>query len=205
MTYTCPSILKIIPSWRLRSRVWEFLIRGRLGSCGKRVNLPISGSYTLESLHLGNDIEIGSRPTFWAPRSRIVIGDKVIMGPEVVIMGGDHNTGVFGRFLPDIALSENRASDDADVVLEKDIWIGARAIILKGVRIGRGAVVGAGAVVTRSVPPYSIAAGNPARPRRMRGTLDEIMAHEAALYAPADQLTRAQIEAATAACATASK
>lgn len=55
-----------------------------------------------------------------------------------------------------------------EVVIEDDVWIGAHATILKGVRIGRGAVVGAGAVVTRSVPEYSVVAGVPAEIKRSR-------------------------------------
>ncbi|MEV7663036.1 DapH/DapD/GlmU-related protein [Paenarthrobacter sp. NPDC089316] len=50
-----------------------------------------------------------------------------------------------------------------EVVIEDDVWIGARAIILPGVRVGRGSVVAAAAVVTKSVPPFSVVAGNPAR------------------------------------------
>jgi acetyltransferase-like isoleucine patch superfamily enzyme len=49
------------------------------------------------------------------------------------------------------------------IVIEDDVFIGARAIILKGVTIGKGCVVGAGAVVAKSVPPYSVVVGNPAK------------------------------------------
>jgi acetyltransferase-like isoleucine patch superfamily enzyme len=49
------------------------------------------------------------------------------------------------------------------VVIEDDVWIGFNAIILKGVRIGRGSIVGAGAVVTRTMPAFSLIAGNPAK------------------------------------------
>jgi acetyltransferase-like isoleucine patch superfamily enzyme len=49
------------------------------------------------------------------------------------------------------------------VIIEDDVWIGTRCMILKGVTIGRGSVVGAGSVVRRDVPPYSLMAGNPAR------------------------------------------
>ena len=54
-------------------------------------------------------------------------------------------------------------SDLAPVIIEDDVWIGARAIILPGVIIGKGSVIGAGAVVAKSIPPYSVAVGNPAR------------------------------------------
>lgn len=55
-----------------------------------------------------------------------------------------------------------------ETIIDHDVWIGSRAIILQGVRIGTGAVIGAGAVVTKDVPPYAIVAGNPAKVIRFR-------------------------------------
>ena len=54
----------------------------------------------------------------------------------------------------------------APVVIEDDVWLGTNAVVLPGVRVGRGAIVGAGAVVTRDVPPFTVVAGAPARPIR---------------------------------------
>jgi maltose O-acetyltransferase len=54
------------------------------------------------------------------------------------------------------------------ITIEKDVWIGAQAVILPGVTVGEGAVVGAGAVVTKDVPPFAIIGGAPARIIRMR-------------------------------------
>ena len=89
---------------------------------------------------------------------------------------------------------ENLPSDDRDVILEDDIWVGVRAVILKGVKVGRGAVIGAGAVVTKPVPPYCVVAGNPARPLKLRGSVEEILAHERSLYPPEARLNREAIE-----------
>lgn len=57
--------------------------------------------------------------------------------------------------LPDVA--------DSPIVIEDDVWIGFNAVILKGVRVGRGAVVGAATLIAKDVPPYSLMVGNPAR------------------------------------------
>lgn len=68
---------------------------------------------------------------------------------------------------------------DATLVIEDDVWIGHNVMILPGCKfIGRGAIVGAGAVVTRNVPPYTIVAGNPARPLRARFATDLVQALE---------------------------
>ena len=69
----------------------------------------------------------------------------------------------------------------APITIEDDVWIGAHSIILKGVTIGRGSVVAAGAVVTKSFPPYSIIGGVPAKLLKMRFTEEEIKKHEEAL------------------------
>ncbi len=78
----------------------------------------------------------------------------------------------------DISNKEKNAHDDQDIVVEDDVWIGARAIILKGVTIGKGSIVGAGAVVTKTIPPYSIVGGIPAKVLRFRFSKEEIVKHE---------------------------
>ena len=73
------------------------------------------------------------------------------------------------QFLPKaLTNASNDYGKFLETVVEADVWIGQGAIIKSGVRIGVGSVVGAGSVVTRDVPPYTISAGNPARPIRKR-------------------------------------
>jgi acetyltransferase-like isoleucine patch superfamily enzyme len=184
-------------SWSrgFRQTFWFWRIRPKLGACGERVFLPRTGSYHLPRLFLGSDIEIGMRPILWAVRSKIVFGDQVMCGPEIVIMAGDHNVRPQGKFMKELGEPEKEQGNDLDVIIEGDVWIGTRAVILKGVHIGRGAVVGAGSVVRRRVPPYSLVSGNPARPHGMRGTLEQILAHEAKLYPPEKRLPRSTLEA----------
>jgi maltose O-acetyltransferase len=111
-----------------------------------------------------------------------------MFGPQVAVIGGRHNTSVVGRFMIDV--TEKRPEDDLGVVIQDDVWVGARAIILRGVVIGRGSIVGAGALVTKSVPPYAIVVGVPARVVRFRWDVETILEHEAALYPPEKRLTR---------------
>lgn len=81
----------------------------------------------------------------------ISIGDNALIGDETVILDNDYH-GV-----------ANSPAKAAAVTIESDVWLGTRVIVLRGVTIGRGSVVGAGAVVTRSIPPFSFAAGVPAK------------------------------------------
>ena len=89
---------------------------------------------------------------------------------------------------------EKRPQDDLGVEIGDDVWVGTRAIVLHGVTIGRGAVVAAGAVVTRSVPPYAVVAGVPARVVGFRFTIDEVIEHEVRLYPLPDRLSREALE-----------
>ena len=86
------------------------------------------------------------------------VGKDVMMGPYVVIVGDSHR---FSR--TDIPMRLQGTKEYQPVRIDDDVWIGARAIILPGLKIGRGAIIGSGAVVTKDVPPYAICVGNPAR------------------------------------------
>lgn len=107
-----------------------------------------------KNIALGSHIYIGPRAVFLAAKAKILIGDYVMFGPEVMIITGNHRTDVVGEYMYNIR--EKLPENDQDVVIEKDCWIGARSILLKGVTIGEGSVIAAGAVVLKDVPPYSI-------------------------------------------------
>ena len=85
------------------------------------------------------------------------------MGPEVVIFTSNHE---FTR--TDIPIIEQGNAPVKPVVIGDDCWIGQRAMIMRGVHIGDGCVIGAGAVVTKDIPPYSVAGGVSARVLKSR-------------------------------------
>ena len=94
-----------------------------------------------------------------------------MIGPHCYITDGDHST--------KLGLSvQAQPMRKAPVVLEDEVWIGSHVVILPGVRIGHGAVIGAGSVVTRSIPANAIACGVPARVMRMRDETLEPAARE---------------------------
>jgi acetyltransferase-like isoleucine patch superfamily enzyme len=85
----------------------------------------------------------------------ITIGDDVLIGPKTVIWGRDHG---MSKHKPIYTQGHVKAP----ILIGNDVWIGANVTILKGVIIEDGAVIGAGSVVTKSIPSYAIATGNPA-------------------------------------------
>ena len=77
---------------------------------------------------------------------------------------------------------------DRDVIVDEDVWMGARVSLLSGVHIGRGAEIGTGAVVRGSIPPYAVVIGNPAKVVGFRFTPEEIIEHEKILYPESERL-----------------
>ena len=158
------------------------LYANRFAKHGVNFSFDPWGKYSYASIFVGDDVTLGDGACLIATRSRITIGSHVMFGPEVVVRGGNHRFDLVGRWMKEVRDTEKRPEDDPGVVIEDDVWVGTRAIILAGVRVGRGSIVGAGAVVTHSVPPYAIVAGNPARVLRYRWDLDTILRHESLLY-----------------------
>ena len=136
--------------------------------CGKNVIIGKNSALTYRNISVGNHVSIGRNAEFMCTRAKIIIGDHVMFGPHVFMITGGHRTDIKGRYMDEIGNDEKRPEDDRDIVLEGDNWIGANAVILKGVTVGKGAVVAAGAVVTKDVPPYSIVGGVPADVIKMR-------------------------------------
>jgi acetyltransferase-like isoleucine patch superfamily enzyme len=103
----------------------------------------------------------------------VQIGDNVMFGSRVTIMGGDHNFSVVGESMRFV----KSGGRNIPVVIEKDVWIGSNVTILKGVTISEGTVIGAGSIVTKSQPPYSICVGNPCKPLKLRFSEGDLEKH----------------------------
>lgn len=124
--------------------------------CGQRINVERGANfYTGWEIELGDDSSLGV--DCMIPYN-LKVGKDVMMGPYVVIIGDSHQ---FSR--TDMPMRLQGENEYPPVRIEDDVWIGARAIILPGLKIGKGAIIGAGSVVTKDVPPYAICVGNPAR------------------------------------------
>ncbi len=83
---------------------------------------------------------------------------------------------------------------DKDVIVEEDVWIGINVTLLAGVTIGRGTSIAAGAVVSKSMPPYCICGGVPAKLIKFYWTIDQIIEHETALYPESERYSREQLQ-----------
>lgn len=130
-----------------------------LAKCGRNVNIEKQAEFP-SSVELGDNSGIGIRAQL---NGKVVIGKNVMMGPDVCIFARNH---AYSR--TDITMDRQGFAPEKPVIIEDDVWIGAKVIILPGVHIGTGAVIGAGAVVTKNVPDYAVVGGNPAHIIKMR-------------------------------------
>lgn len=138
------------------------LCRCMFDKCGRNVNVERGASFgDGRGISIGSNSGIGINALV-NPSGGIVIGDDVMMGEDVVILTENHR---FDDVSRPMRLQGYQASP---VVIEDDVWIGLRAIILAGVRIGRSSVIAAGAVVANDIPAYSIAGGVPAKVIKQR-------------------------------------
>lgn len=137
---------------KLRNAFYENTMRG---GCAGIHTLPNVAIYYPQNVQLGKCVFLNRGAYIVAPE-KIYFGDNVLVGPFVVINSGNH------RYLDSSRLIRSQGHKLAPIHVEDDVWIGAHAVIMPGVKLGRGCVVAAGAVVTKSVDPNTVVAGVPA-------------------------------------------
>lgn len=174
-------VLKTLRRVRTALKVFgkkRFLIYGKGLHLGANVRL-----WAPDKLQIGDYVYIGKDTLI---ECNAVIGNHCLIANRVAFVGRhDHDfrrLGIPVRLSPWIGdLAHSSAVRREEVIVSDDVWIGFSAILLTGITVGRGAIVAAGAVVTKDVEPYAIVAGNPASQVGVRFATDEIRRHEEAL------------------------
>lgn len=138
-------------------RYW--MVKNFIEKCGSNVNIE-HGAWFNPELQIGDNSGIGMNCRV---SGRTYIGNDVMMGPDCIMYSYSHEHGSI-----DVSMCKQGFEEETPVHIGNDVWIGARVIILPGVKIGNHAIVGAGAIVTKDVPDYAIVGGNPAKIIRMR-------------------------------------
>ncbi len=140
-------------------------LRPFLGSCGHDVAIEKGCKLSNpKSIHIGNHVYINYECVLGATqKAELIIGNFVMFGPRCFLITA---TNQYDNWKMPIKIAQQKTY--APIVIEDDVWLGAMVIVLPGVRIGRGAIVGAGAVVTKDVPPYAIVGGVPAKVLKYR-------------------------------------
>lgn len=176
-------LLEILRAWRnkigLLSAIRKNIVVGK--------NLHVGPGSVIEAplqLEIGNDVYVGKYCTIECDG---YIGDNVLIANNVGLIGRyDHDFSILGvpvRQSPWIGHDNYKGrGKDLKVYIEEDVWIGYGAIVLTGVKIGKGAIIAAGSVVSRDVPAYGIAVGNPAQVKKYRFSQEQAIKHEELLH-----------------------
>jgi galactoside O-acetyltransferase len=167
---------------KIRSLYWALRFRQpRLVNIGRGLVVTAPGNITMgkginilqntflyadskSPISIGNRTCINSNVTIdSADGGEIVIGDDVLIGPNVILRASDHN--YQNKEIP----INQQGHSGGKIIIQDDVWIAANVVIVSNVTVGRGAVIGAGSVVTKNVPEYVLAAGVPAKVIKARG------------------------------------
>lgn len=139
----------------------SFLCKHIFDEVGTNVNIEKNVFFGAgRNISIGDNSGIGINARIQGP---LTIGKDVMMGPEVIIYTRGHNYSDISK-----PMMTQGDSEPLKVTIEDDVWIGARAVILPGVTIGKGSIIGACALVSKDVKPYSIVGGVPAKVIKMR-------------------------------------
>lgn len=166
------------------------------GRKGKNAKVYIPASIVNpKNLYMEENVSIGPDAVIYCPLTKVYIKRNSYSGPRLFISTGNHylKKGAFSRLLTDDDKVKDGVILNHDVCIDEDVWLGANVSVLCR-RINRGAVAAAGAVLTKDVPPYAVMGGVPAKVIKFRFTIDEILEHEATLYAPSERFTREELE-----------
>lgn len=169
------------------------LDRSKFGYCADDVYLcpPLTFSnpknvFLYKHTNLKNAIIFSNNAKFiMEPYADVGEGLRVSTGNHAMEVGKMHNT---------IRDEEKPNGLDKDIIIESDAWLGRNVTLLSGVRVGRGSVVGAGAVVTKDIPPYTVCVGVPAKPIKFKWSIEEILRHENLLYEANERYSKEQLE-----------
>ena len=178
-------------------RVWEWLMTRLYHQHFKHIHKTARIWYTVDvynpdNIYLDEYTNIDGGAIIMNDRAKLIMKKNSGAAIGLLVITGNHMS-VVGKNLKQVTDVIKEELDinhemDKDVVVEEDVWIGARVTLLSGAHLGRGCEVGSGSVVRSSVPPYSVVMGNPCKVVGFRFTPEEIIEHEKVQYEESERL-----------------
>lgn len=163
----------------------------KFGHFGKDARIGIPADLKKpRNIYLYDFARIGCRSTIMTMgNSKFIMKQGCLTAEGLVVVTSNHHQHI-GQFLS----GKNDDNVYKDIIVEEDVWIGINVTLLSGAHIGRGAIIGACSVVTKEIPPYAIAVGNPAKVVKFKWTVDDIIEHEKLLYDENERIPREVLE-----------
>lgn len=163
----------------------------KLGYFGKNASLGIPTDLkNPKNIYLYDFARIGRRSTIMTMGdSKFIMKKGCLTAEGLTVVTSNHHQHI-GKFLS----GGNEDNVYKDIIVEEDVWIGINVTLLSGAHVGRGAIIGACSVVTKEIPPYAIAVGNPAKVIKFKWSIEEIMEHERLLYPENERYSREQLD-----------
>lgn len=164
----------------------------KYATAGKHCDLGFEQTTVPQNVYLEDYCRIQNHLNFISYRGKLRIKKYAAIGAGCIIIPGDHVPTVG---VPQYLAGKLHINDvDGEIVVGEDAWVGAGTILLSHCQIGRGAVVAAGAVVSKPIPPYAVVAGVPAKIIATRFTIEQILEHEKQLYPIEERMSREELE-----------
>lgn len=179
--------------------IWQGIINKcklkniHFGYMGKGVQFAFPSTISNPSqVYLHDYSRLQSRHTIYNYTGKFVLKEYSGASVDLLVVTGNHTPTVG---IPQYLLALSHINDiEKDVIVDEDVWIGARVTLLAGAHIGRGAVIGANSLVNKEIPPYSVVVGSPARIIAAKFTIDQILEHERILYPENKRFTKQYLE-----------
>ena len=185
-------VAKLRLFWRWLNK--NFLLRSELGSCGGNTILQYPFNvYSPKDFFVSENVKVSSGlHIINAPGERVYIKRNTSLAANCTIVTNSHRSTVS---VPDFLLGPSHINDkSSSVIINEDVWVGVNVTILAGVELGRGCIVSANSLVTKSVPPYALVVGAPAKIVKVKFSIDQILAHEKTLYPEKERFSREDLE-----------
>lgn len=169
---------KIFPKWRNKD----------FGHIGRGCIISKNSTLIPRNMFLDDFVIIQGGCNFVSYKGKLVIKKYSVISTSCIIVPSGHIPTVGVPFY--CSTLTHIGDDNHTLVIEEDVWVGAGCILLPKSKIGRGAIIGAGSVVTKEIPPYAIVVGNPAKIIGVKFSIEEIIEHEKFLYPPEERFSK---------------
>lgn len=180
--------------WRYNSIIYKIKIKSMgFGYFGKKVMFSFPSVIAKpELVYLHDYSKLHQNHIIYNYKGKFIMKEYSGVSIDLLVVTGNHIPTVG---IPQYSLGMSHINDkETDVILEEDVWVGARVTLLAGTHIGRGSVIGANSLVNKEIPPYAVAVGSPAKIIAAKFTIEQILEHEKLLYPEERRFSKEYLE-----------